>query len=373
MLSYSTFTSIIGFLTGFIFYLTVESTITFLFLFGGVGYFIGMFFDNKEYKDQLGKFDLATMPTSYKIFHPAELPESTIVYSPHDNITTAFLALKVERKPENYRLSVLKNLHEYDFRIIEDSSQTIFSLCIEYPEFNYSSIKHSEIQNGKFLYDIKEHSLDFQGALRKIIPGLVLSISPHPNIFNQNDSSNYLHDTPSPPFHLDRSHDTNQDFISIEPELYDFGDEEESIDKKKETNSINEISKITVENTKTTRITEDQIFQDLDGKEKSSSVRKEIPELKLLANTEDSSTSQDINDEADELNLEEAPNSTDIKMDYSAINESNIDQRESIPPDPLRHKLLEKLKDATTRAEELLEKAENKALFVIKGDIEQES
>jgi hypothetical protein len=242
--------------------------------------------------------------------------------------------------------------------------------------------------------------LDFQGALRKIIPGLVLSISPHPDIFNQSDSSNYFQGVPPSSFHPDESHDKDQDLMSVEPESYDYVDKKGSKDKEEVINSTVEPLEVPEEGIQLTDITEDQILQDLNGNVSTPSEQNEIPELDilkeestkssfltvkaieendniLLTTSEDSSTSQDTNPDSDESDVEKVPNNENIKINYSALNESNIDQRESIPPDPVYHNGIEKIIEATAKAtdrmEELIEKAENKKLFVTKGDIEQES
>jgi hypothetical protein len=169
----------------------------FLFLFGGVGYFIGVIFDNHDYSQHQKTFHLTSIPHTHEIFHPAELPESVIIYSSLDNVTTVFLDFQVERKPENYRLSVLKNLQDYDFRVIEDSSKTTFSLCITISEFNYPSILNSNNRVEKFLYDIKERGIDFQSAIQKIIPGIVLSKVINPDIFG--NRSRVSLDSQNPP------------------------------------------------------------------------------------------------------------------------------------------------------------------------------
>ena len=186
MLNYSMLMTTIGFLTGSLLYLTIEPSMYFLFLFGGVGYFIGVIFDNHDYTKHQKNFHLTSITHTHEIFHPVELPESVIIYSSLDNVTTVFLDFQVERKPENYRLSVLKNLQDYDFRVIEDSSKTILSLCIEYPEFNYPHIVYSNIEVKNFLYDVRERSFDFQGAIQKIIPGIILSKVINPDIFGNN-------------------------------------------------------------------------------------------------------------------------------------------------------------------------------------------
>jgi hypothetical protein len=169
----------------------------FIFLFGGIGYFIGLILDNADRRLQIDKFHFSNIASSHEVFYSDILPEAVIIYSMFDNITTVLLDYKIDAKPEDYRLSVLKNLQEFDFRVIEDSSKTIFSLNIEFPEFKYSTITNSETELGKFFYDIREQSIDFQRAVQKIIPGLVLSTIERPDIFG--DQNRRVSDTENSP------------------------------------------------------------------------------------------------------------------------------------------------------------------------------
>ena len=101
MLNYSILLATIGFLTGSLFYLTIDPSLYFLFLFGGVGYFIGVIFDNHDYASNQKNFHLASIPPTHEIFHSVDSPESVIIYSSLDNVTTVFLDFQVKRKPEN--------------------------------------------------------------------------------------------------------------------------------------------------------------------------------------------------------------------------------------------------------------------------------
>ncbi len=194
MINRSVLTTIIGFLFGYFLYTVIDSTSLFIFLFGGVGYFIGLILDNADRRLQLEK--VQNISSSHEVYYSDILPEAVILYSILDNITIILIDYKIEAKPEDYRLSVLKNLQEFDFRVIEDSLKTIFSLNIEFPEFNYPSISNSEKEQKKFFYDIKEQCIDFQGAVQKIIPGLVLSAIYKPDIFG--DQNIYSHETDDP-------------------------------------------------------------------------------------------------------------------------------------------------------------------------------
>ncbi len=203
MISKNILTTIIGFLFGYLLYSVIDISTILIFLFGGTGYFIGLILDNADRRLQIDKFHFSNIASSHEVFYSDILPEAVIIYSMFDNITTVLLDYKIDAKPEDYRLSVLKNLQEFDFRVIEDSSKTIFSLNIEFPEFNYSTITNSETELEKFLYDIREQSIDFQGAVQKIIPGLVLSTIERPDIFgDQNrrvsDTDNFPHSSIPP-------------------------------------------------------------------------------------------------------------------------------------------------------------------------------
>ncbi|MHA2106494.1 MAG: DUF2273 domain-containing protein [Candidatus Hodarchaeales archaeon] len=197
MISKNILTTIIGFLFGYLLYSVIDSSTMFIFLFGGIGYFIGLILDNADRRLQIDKFHFSNIASSHEVFYSDILPEAVIIYSMFDNITTVLLDYKIDAKPEDYRLSVLKNLQEFDFRVIEDSSKTIFSLNIEFPEFNYSTITISETELDKFFYDIREQSIDFQRAVQKIIPGLVLSTIERPDIFG--DQNRRVSDTDNSP------------------------------------------------------------------------------------------------------------------------------------------------------------------------------
>jgi len=201
MLTRSLLTTIIGFLIGCILYLIIAPYTTFIFLLGGLGYVIGLILDNSDRKREIETFHFSSIPSTHEIFHCSEVPEAVVIYSAHDNTTSVLLDYKIEAKPENYRLSVLKNLQEFDFRIIEDTSQTIFSLCIEYPEFHYPSLKEIQHRMSEFYYDIKERSNDFQGAIQKLIPGIVITVVQNPDILgNEILNSNNFSSTPPSSF-----------------------------------------------------------------------------------------------------------------------------------------------------------------------------
>ncbi|MFX1506504.1 MAG: hypothetical protein ACFFDC_10355 [Promethearchaeota archaeon] len=172
MLNRSILTAIIGFLVGCLLYYIADAGIVIVLVMGISGYFFGLFLDNADVKHQLDNF---LSSSSEEIFQPTDLPESLILYSKKENLTTVSIDFQVETKPQTFRLSVLKNLQDHQFRILEDSNNTIFSLTLDFPECNYPNLVESPDLKEEFHYNIRERSLDFQNAVQKIVPGLVLS------------------------------------------------------------------------------------------------------------------------------------------------------------------------------------------------------
>ncbi|PWI47270.1 hypothetical protein CEE45_12805 [Candidatus Heimdallarchaeota archaeon B3_Heim] len=251
MINRSVLTTIIGFLFGYFLYTVIDSTSLFIFLFGGVGYFIGLILDNADRRLQLE--NVQNISSSHKVYYSDILPEAVILYSMLDNITIVLIDYKIEAKPEDYRLSVLKNLQEFDFRVTEDSLKTIFSLTIEFPEFNYPSISNSEKELKKFFYDIKEQCIDFQGAVQKIIPGLVLSTIYKPDIFG--DQNIY-------------SHETHNRSDSMKPPDFNSGERSSSSLSEKVDNINPSIPKISTSNLEIPELqteNEEKIMSDLLG------------------------------------------------------------------------------------------------------------
>jgi hypothetical protein len=345
--------TIIGFLFGSLLYLTIEPSIYFIFLFGGVGYFIGVIFDSSDYRKQQENLHISSIRTTHEIFHPDELPEGVIIYSSLDNVTSVLLDFQVERKPENYRLSVLKNLQEYDFRVIEDSSKTLFSLCIEYPEFNYPAILNSDIRVKKFLFNIKERSGDFQGAIQKIIPGIILSKVTNPDIFGnscnlifQNQNFQYSFDPKDPqPDH------TDSDMITLDKEAVPSEISESEI-----LNDLIESTNITNQSTSKEK-NDDDINADISGifrRTKPEKTKNKTPKLRLLTGKEISERAEEpsptikIEAESDkkevDINSEVARqlNSASINADYSDVNEIDFDEKISTCEDPKIINQLEK-------------------------------
>ncbi|MFX0170597.1 MAG: hypothetical protein ACFE9L_01625 [Candidatus Hodarchaeota archaeon] len=184
MIKKSWLTTVIGFLIGCLIYLTIESSTLIVFITGGVGYFLGLILDGADIKNQMETFHFTSITPTLQYFHVDDIPEALIMYSLKENVTSVMIDFKVEIKPQNFRLSVLKNLHNFEFRVIEDANKTIFSLSLEYPECNYPDLlATNQIDNIHF--DIQEYSHDFQGALQKIVPGLVLSPLHYPDLFGE--------------------------------------------------------------------------------------------------------------------------------------------------------------------------------------------
>ncbi len=214
--SRSLLTSIIGFLIGFIIY---PDTI-FLILCGGVGYFIGLLLDSVDVKDRLDSFYFNNVHATQDIFQPDDIPEAVIIYSRKEKKTIVQIDFRVDSKPQDFRLSVLKNFQEFDFRIMEDANKTTFSLLLDYPDCNYPQIAFVDEQKTELHFDIRERSKDFQTALQKIVPGLRLTIVPLPDLFREigvNDSMRSLgSDFQLPP---SSSSPTRSEFDNQKPSL----------------------------------------------------------------------------------------------------------------------------------------------------------
>ncbi|MFX0181883.1 MAG: DUF2273 domain-containing protein [Candidatus Hodarchaeota archaeon] len=197
MIKKSWLTTVIGFLIGCIIYLTIESSTLIVFITGGVGYFLGLILDNADIKNQIETFHFTSIPPTQQLFQVDDIPEALIIYSLKENLTSVMIDFRVETKPQNFRLSVLKNFQDYEFRVIEDADKTIFSLSLEYPEYNYPNLLSTN-QTDSLHFDIQERSHDFQKALQKIVPGLVLNPILYPDLFGE-ELDEYLQPSSTPP------------------------------------------------------------------------------------------------------------------------------------------------------------------------------
>lgn len=195
MLERSVLTSIIGFLCGCLFYYVADANVLVVLIMGCVGYFFGLMLDSADIKHQLETFHFSNLPTTQNDFRPDDIPEAKILYSPKENLTTVLINFQVDTKPQNFRLSVLKNLQEHQFRIVEDSGKTILSLTLDYPECNYSQLSSTANQEKAFHFDIRERSLDFQNAVQKIIPGLVFAPLLYSDLQQEGERSKDYHGT----------------------------------------------------------------------------------------------------------------------------------------------------------------------------------
>lgn len=192
MLNRSLLTSIIGFLFGCLLYYIADANVVVVLIMGCVGYFLGLILDNADIKYQLETFHFSSIPATQEIFQSGDIPEAVIIYSAKENLTTVSIDFRVETKPQDFRLSVIKNLQEYQFSVLEDASKTIFSLTLHYPECNYPKLLSSVDQKKEFHFDIRERSLDFQNAVQKIVPGLVLSKVFYPDLYGEEKSHSPL-------------------------------------------------------------------------------------------------------------------------------------------------------------------------------------
>ena len=162
--------------------------------------FLGLILDNTDVKRQLETFYFSNLPATQDVVQSDDIPEAKIVYSPKENLTTVVINFRVDTKPQDFRLSVIKNLQEHQFRIAEDSGKTILSLTLDYPEVNYPQLSSSANQTKEFHFDIRERSLDFQNAVQKIIPGFVFTPILYSDLQQEEEGTHDYHGT-----FLDRS------------------------------------------------------------------------------------------------------------------------------------------------------------------------
>ena len=193
MVSRSLLTAIIGFLVGCLFYVAIDPSLTIVLILGGVGYLLGLILDNADVKHQLETSHFSSIPVTQALLQPPDIPEASIIYSPKDNNTSVLIDFLVQAKPQDVRLSVLKNLQENELRLSADPKKNRLSLILDYPDFN--SPKISSEQQKEFHFDIHERALDFQNAAQKIIPGLVLSPLKFTEIFTEVDKNMNLGDS----------------------------------------------------------------------------------------------------------------------------------------------------------------------------------
>ncbi len=391
MLTRSVLTTVIGFLTGVILYLTIEPHTTFIFLFGGLGYVIGVLLDTSDRKSHLEAFYSSSIPSTHEIFHSHEIPEAVVIYSSLENATSVLLDYRIEAKPENYRLSVLKNLQEFDFRIIEDTSQTFFSLCIEYPEFNYPSIRDMHDQRKKFFYDIEERSNDFQGAVRKLIPGIVINAVQNPDIFGNDTKkdmnsfapSPYSYSPSSPKKYLDDQPEKKENevysFSNLEENNIELESEISESDQKIEDTSINE--KKIIEDLKKTPYPnskpdtgifnfappdekEDQFYQqniEIRSKNDSKSKISSILTAKQIEELQDSILTHEENDNTEKKSENQLIDPKDEKNSINGIFDySSVDNSSSMPMDEVGRGILKRLVDAIHEKETRLLKDKEK-------------
>ncbi|MHA2246491.1 MAG: hypothetical protein ACXADY_16235 [Candidatus Hodarchaeales archaeon] len=192
MLNRSILTSIIGFLSGCLLYYTSEASVAIVLIMGCVGYFLGLILDNADIKYQLETFHFSSIPSTQEKFQSGDIPEASIIYSAKENLTTVSIVFRVKTKPQDFRLSVIKNLQEYQFCILEDAGKTILSLTLNYPECNYPKLLSSVDQKKEFHFNIRERSLDFRNAVQKIVPGLFLSQVLYPDLYGEEKSQSPL-------------------------------------------------------------------------------------------------------------------------------------------------------------------------------------
>ena len=330
MFSRSFLTTIIGFLTGCILYLITEPYTTYIFLFGGLGYVIGLILDNSDRKKQIETFHFSSIPTTHEIFYSQEIPEAVVIYSAHENTTSVLLDYRIEAKPEDYRLSVLKNLQEFDFRIIEDSSQTIFSLCIEYPEFNYPSIKETDHKKVGFYYNIKERSNDFQSAIQKLIPGIVICVVHNPDIFgNKTISGNNslspptsFHFNSSPPFNSGNMPFDKETEREMKSEKSKPDDSDEQVNENQDVNSPLVDLDIIMEDLNQDPVPKKDL-EEMSSKKSSLLTAKQIEEYQNNILTHDETEEPQTEEKSKSIQTETDKISSQGLFDYSSVDNSS--------------------------------------------------
>lgn len=168
--SRSVLVAVIGFLLGWLLtlYLSLPSLITLIL--GGIGYVIGLFLDHADTQNQISTFHFTSLKGNIQAY---PLQDSRIHYSPIENVTKVLLYFEVKRKPENFRLGVLKNFADFEYSISEDDSRTLLTVFLEYPEYNYLREQGSR-RHERFLFDIEQKGTEFIAAVDKIIPGTIL-------------------------------------------------------------------------------------------------------------------------------------------------------------------------------------------------------
>ncbi|MFW9779238.1 MAG: hypothetical protein ACFFE8_10325 [Candidatus Heimdallarchaeota archaeon] len=168
--SRSVLVAVIGFLLGWLLtlYLSLPSLITLIL--GGIGYVIGLFLDYADTQSQISTFHFTNLNGNIQAY---PLQDSRIHYSPIENVTKVLLFFEVKRKPENFRLGVLKNFADFEYSISEDDSRTLLTVFLEYPEYNYLR-EQGSLHHERFLFDIEQKGTEFIAAVDKIIPGTIL-------------------------------------------------------------------------------------------------------------------------------------------------------------------------------------------------------
>lgn len=332
MLDRGILTSIIGFLVGCLLYYVADASVVVVLVMGSAGYFLGLMLDNADIKRQLETFHFSTIPPTQEIFQSDDL-SATIFYSSKDNLTTVSIDFQVETKPQTFRLSVLKNLQEHQFRILENSSKTIFSLTLDFPECHYPKLLSSPDQKKEFHYDIQERSLDFQNAIQKIVPGLVLSKPSYLSLFGEET------------IHLDSSSPRSSQFPPPSSPSNSFIQPLNGSDIKR-SRPIDALSLI--ESEKSQEINESQIMDDLFS---SSSVKPNVPDL----SPEETQHLKDSNqrqlevflNETDEESSDETTAGKLVGTDDLEIDYSNVNQPDTISPEDFNQSIISKLEERT--------------------------
>jgi hypothetical protein len=250
-------------------------------------------------------------------------------------------------------------------------------------------------QRTQFFYDIEERSNDFQGAIRKLIPGIVINTVQNPDIFgsetekgdNSLTPSPYSSFPPSPKKYSgirpDKKENDSNSFFTIEgneEELEsEISESDSSSDQIAEESSISEKNIIEDLNTTPTVIhdrdtltsmyTPPEENEDLNlqqNKEIKSKIDRESKTLSILTakQIEDSQDSILTHDEIEKdekkseielIDFEEEKKSTQGIIDYSSLDNSS-----SMPMDTVGQGIFDKIDNAIKEQEARLSKIKEK-------------
>ncbi|MFW9780560.1 MAG: hypothetical protein ACFFE8_17090 [Candidatus Heimdallarchaeota archaeon] len=182
----SSLVAIIGFLSGLVVSLLWDLPKELIYVGGLGGYLIGLFLDRADTRQQIETQHFSAHSPLHQRFTLDSHPHATVIYSARENVTAVILYYQVTEKPTDFRLSVIKNLRDFQFRISERDTNTRIGIELTYPEFNYPHHAHEgTTAYHDFLFDVEEKGRDFQTAFQKVVPGLTLLPEPQSRLSPQ--------------------------------------------------------------------------------------------------------------------------------------------------------------------------------------------